>query len=68
MTDQTTPSATLWKPRAWSIGPLLFGVTRAISGEWTLNGVPRRLCVVRGANGWHRHLIIGPWCLSVGRI
>lgn len=63
--DQTTNPG--WRPRTVKVGPILFGLTRAVSGEWAVSGVVTRLSLQRGkrSDGWH--LLIGPWCLSMVR-
>lgn len=56
-----------WQPRTLRLGRCLFAVTRAVTGEWAIKGKVRRCALIRGQDytGWH--LIVGPWCLSVGR-
>lgn len=66
--QKLTPSAPLWRPRTVRLGRLLFAATRAITGEWAVAGKVRRLHYQRGRNGYGAHLIVGPWCLSVGTV
>lgn len=66
--QENTPSAPQWSPYTARIGRLLFGATRAITGEWSVNGKARRLYAFRGKNGWHFHVIVGAWCFSAGVI
>lgn len=54
-----------WRPRTVKLGHIMVGVTRAVSGEWAVCGVVKRLSLQRGkhSRGWH--LLVGAWCLSI---
>ena len=64
--DKTTPPN--WQIRTLKLGRLVFGLTRAISGEWASGGKVRRLALIRSKKfrGWF--LLAGPWCLTVARV
>ena len=56
-----------WKPRYMRFGRWVLRVTRAISGEWAVEGRVKRVGLVRNARLKGVSFILGPWCFQANK-